>query len=244
MAIPRFFCPIPLGPNQTLELPQELAHHALRVLRLKPESDILLFDGRGGQYPAKLVVERKQGYARIGAHQPTEVELPGEVTLVQGLPSGDKMDWIIEKAVELGASRLIPIVAQRSVLQLSGERATRRMVRWTHIAQSASEQCGRNRIMALSAPRSLQSYLADANLAGQLALLCHPEAAHTLAQAVAKSGDQIVLMVGPEGGWSDEEQAMAARKGVIPVKFGDRVLRTETAGLALIAAITALKHWV
>lgn len=245
MATPRFFSSVPLEPEQTIELPQELAHHALRVLRLKPDTDIVLFDGRGGHYPARLIAEGKKGYAQTGAHQATEAELPGEITLVQGLPSGDKMDWVIEKAVELGASRLVPIAAQRSVLQLGGERLTKRMRHWERIAQSASEQCGRNRIMLIDEPQSLSSYLASTDLAAQLTLLCHPEAGQTLeASLTGQAANRIALLVGPEGGWSDEEQAAAAHPPIQAVTFGSRVLRTETAGLALIAAITALKRWL
>ncbi|HWK60455.1 MAG TPA: 16S rRNA (uracil(1498)-N(3))-methyltransferase [Eoetvoesiella sp.] len=244
MAAPRFFCPVPLHADQLIELPQELAHHALRVLRLKPGSAIVLFDGLGGQYPAQLIAEGKKGYARTGAHQAVEAELPGEIRLVQGLPSGDKMDWVVEKAVELGAVRISPIAAQRSVLQLNAERLAKRLLHWRRIAQSASEQCGRNRIMAVDAPVSLREYLAQANHAEQLTLLCQPEAPQTLEAALSASQGPIALLVGPEGGWSDEEQAEAARQPILPVRFGNRVLRTETAGLALISAVSALKRWI
>lgn len=245
MAIPRFFCPVPLQPNQDIELPQELAHHALRVLRLESGTDIVLFDGSGGEYPARLRSEGKKGYAQTGAHQAAEAELPGEIILVQGLPSGDKMDWVVEKAVELGASRLVPIAARRSVLQLGGERLAKRMRHWERVAQSASEQCGRNRIMAIDEPRSLQAYLAGTELAAQLTLFCHPEAGQTLETVLAaQPASRIALLVGPEGGWSDEEQAAAAASPAQAVTFGSRVLRTETAGLALIAAIAALRRWL
>lgn len=245
MATPRFFSSVPLEPNQTIELPQELAHHALRVLRLKPDTDIVLFDGRGGQYCARLTAEGKKGYAQTGEHQTTEAELPGEIILAQGLPSGDKMDWVIEKAVELGATRIVPIAAQRSVLQLSGERLAKRMRHWERIAQSASEQCGRNRIMHIDEPRPLSAYLAGTELAAQLTLLCHPGAGQSLEAALAQhTASRIALLVGPEGGWSEEEQAAAIRPPIQAVRFGSRVLRTETAGLALMAAIAALKGWL
>lgn len=243
MSIPRFFCPFALAPGQTFELPDELAHYALRVLRLKPGSELVLFDGRGGQYPARLEVEGKKALATLGDHQDVEAELPGAITLVQGLPAGDKMDWIIEKAVELGAARVVPIAAQRSVLQLRGERLSRRRQHWARVAQSASEQCGRNRIMAVEAPQSLADYLAGAGLAGQALLLCHPEADQSLDAALAGDERAVCLLVGPEGGWSEPELDAAFRHAATPVRFGRRVLRTETAGLALIAAVTALKGW-
>ncbi len=243
MATPRFYCSSPLAAHQTLELPPELAHHAIRVLRLKTGTAIVLFDGLGGQYPATLLIEGKKGLASVGEHQSVEVELPGEITLIQGIPSGDKMDWIIEKAVELGAARIIPIAAQRSVLQLSGERLSKRQCHWERIALSASEQCGRNRIMAVDPVLSLPQFFSQFDLAQQKTLFCHPEAQQNMTQALALNDKKISLLVGPEGGWSVEEQALVTRQGITPVKFGERVLRTETAGLALIAATSALLHW-
>lgn len=243
MAIPRFFCAAALASNTTVKLAPELAHHAIRVLRLKPDSDIALFNGLGGQYPATLHIEGKNGYASLGEHEPIEAELDGDITLVQGIPAGDKMDWIIEKAVELGARRLVPITAQRSVLQLSGERLHKRMQHWKRIAQSASEQCGRNRIMEIAEPAALRDYLAGRREDADDILFCHPASPHTLAQALSSRRDRVTLLVGPEGGWSGDEQALVELHGLTAVSFGKRVLRTETAGLALIAAISALRGW-
>lgn len=243
MATPRFFCPIDLASNTTIELPTDLAHHAIRVLRLKSDSEIILFNGQGGQYPARLIIEGKNGMAAIGEHDAIETELEGDITLVQGIPSGDKMDWVIEKAVELGAKRLIPIAAQRSVLQLTGERLRKRMQHWRRIAQAASEQSGRNRIMDVQEPLQLRDYLAQNTVHAQTTLFCHPGSQKTLAQALAPEQNNLTLLVGPEGGWSQEEQAVVEQHGLTPIRFGKRVLRTETAGLALIAAISALRGW-
>lgn len=243
MAIPRFYCPTLLAPHTTVELPDTLAHHAIRVLRLKPDSEIILFDGKGGQYSAKLIIEGKKGHAELGAHDPIEAELDGRITLVQGIPSGDKMDWIIEKAVELGAVRIVPIAARRSVLQLTGERLRKRLEHWRRIAQAASEQSGRNRIMDIADPLSLERYLADGAIDAASTLFCHPGSSRSLAQALQAEQAELTLLVGPEGGWSEEEQDMVARHKLTGVSFGKRVLRTETAGLALIAAATALRGW-
>ncbi|HUH60219.1 MAG TPA: 16S rRNA (uracil(1498)-N(3))-methyltransferase [Candidimonas sp.] len=243
MATPRFFCCAPLAARTTIELPADLAHHAIRVLRLKPDTAITLFDGRGGEYPARLLVDGKKAYAEIGDHAAIEAELPGNITLVQGMAGGDKMDWIIEKAAELGAIRLVPVAARKSVLQLSGDRLAKRLVHWRRIAQAASEQCGRNRIMLVAEPMPLQACVAQISGAGQAALFCDPAGRQTLAQALAQSPGDLTLLVGPEGGWSTEEQALVKENGLTPVRFGRRVLRTETAGLALIAAVTALRGW-
>lgn len=257
MSAPRFFCDTPLAAGARIALPDALAHHALRVLRLKPGESVVLFNGQGGEYPAVLQVEGKAGYAQLADHRTREAELGGRLTLVQGLPSGDKMDWVVEKAVELGAARVSPIAAQRSVLQLSGARLDKRVAHWQRISQSASEQCGRNRLMTVDAPQSLAAWLAGpagtqtgpadaANPAPRhLRLLCHPDATDDLAGALrAAPGLQaLTLLVGPEGGWSDKELDEARQAGVQAVRFGPRVLRTETAGLALIAAASALLGW-
>lgn len=242
MSAPRFYCPAPLAPDTTIELPPALAHHALRVLRLKPDTDIVLFDGLGGQYPSTLLIDGKRAYARTGPMQPVDVELPGHITLAQGIPSGDKMDWVIEKAVELGAARLIPITAQRSVLQLGGDRLRKRMEHWRRVAQSASEQCGRNRLMEVSEPLGLAACLAECD-ANTQTLFCHPEAALSLPAALDRQAGRLRLLVGPEGGWSPQEQTLVEQAGLTPVRFGNRVLRTETAGLALISAVSALRNW-
>lgn len=244
MAIPRFYCPAALSALVRMELPQSIAHHAVRVLRLTPDSDIILFDGRGGEYPATLSIDGKKGYAQIGTHRTVEAELVGDITLVQGIAASDKMDWIVEKAVELGAKRLIPVTARRSVLQLSGERLAKRQRHWNSIAQSASEQCGRNRIMQIDAPASLAHWLDKLDGHEQKILFCHPGAGRTLAQALQNHTGPLVLLVGPEGGWSDDEQALVKRHSLTAVRFGDRVLRTETAGPALIAAASALLDWL
>ena len=244
MSFPRFYCAEPLAPETTLPLPEALAHYAVRVLRLKDRSSIVLFDGRGGEYPAVLEVQGKRAQAHTGAHDPREAELAGEITLVQGLPSGDKMDWIVEKAVELGVHRIVPIAADRSVLQLTGERREKRLAHWRRVVESAAEQCGRNRLLSIDAPMTLEKWLATP-VAG-LRLMCHPAAQADLAQALVPTPTRVTLIVGPEGGWSDAELAHAgiAANQVRSVRWGQRVMRTETAGLALTAATTTLLQWI
>jgi 16S rRNA (uracil1498-N3)-methyltransferase len=217
------------------------------VLRLPAGSQIVLFDGSGGQYSAVLDFDGKIAVAALSDHQPIEAELAGQITLLQGLPSGDKMDWVIEKAVELGVTRIIPIAAQRSVLQLSGLRLEKRMLHWSKIIESASEQCGRNRLLQIEPPTHLEKALAVHQTANRL--LCDPEGAEpfhswlTRSQANLSVTRSITLIVGPEGGWSQSELDCARRLGVQSVKFGIRILRTETAALAMVAAATAVMGW-
>ncbi|WP_345797107.1 16S rRNA (uracil(1498)-N(3))-methyltransferase [Castellaniella sp. MT123] len=236
----RFFCPTPLQANSRIELPEALAHHALRVLRLPADTAITLFDGRGGQYSAVLRIAGRTALADLGTREDIECELRGTLVLVQGIASGDKMDWVVEKAVELGVSELHPVAAERSVLRLSGPRLDKRLAHWRAIVQAAAEQCGRNRLMRIHEPVPLDACLT--RLTGPT-LFCHPDGDHSFAQALRTIQDRLTLLVGPEGGWSPDELALAGRQGLGAVRFGSRVLRTETAGLAMTAAATALLDW-
>lgn len=243
MAAPRFHLDQPISVGALLPLPTDIAHHAVRVLRLGPDTPVTLFNGRGGSYQATLQIQGKQAAALVSAFDPGEVELAGELTLVQGIAAGDKMDWIIEKAVELGATAIIPIAAQRSVLKLSGERLHKRVEHWRRITRAACEQCGRNRLPHVAPPCSLADWLKTPGDEA-LRLLCHPDAATALQPTLAAAAPRhLQLLVGPEGGWTDEELELARRHGVSAVRHGPRILRTETAGLALIAAATALLGW-
>jgi len=255
MSKPRFYFPAPLQPHQNFELPESVAHHALRVLRLKNGAEIVLFDGQGGEYAAQLECAGKHATATTAAHNPREAELAGQINLIQALATADKMDWIVEKAVELGASRIVPVAAQRSVLHLRGDRLEKRLQHWRRVAQSASEQCGRNRLMVVERPCTVEQFLEQLEPKPvNLTLLCHPGYGIALDQAIRNFVDEIAsadssdvpvlnLMIGPEGGWSESELALARQRGVNAIQFGLRTLRTETAGLALIAASTALLGW-
>jgi 16S rRNA (uracil1498-N3)-methyltransferase len=240
MPAPRFFCAIPLQANTTIELPAAASHHALRALRLADGDPVILFDGRGGQYPATLSGSGTALLARIGPHEATDCELRGHVCLIQGIAAGDKMDWVIEKAVELGVSEVHPVAADRSVLKLAGPRLDKRLEHWRAIVRAASEQCGRNRLMVVHAPVTLAASLAA--LSGP-ALFCHPDGALPLAPALQRVQDKVTFVIGPEGGWSEGELAQARRQSLQAVQFGPRVLRTETAGLAIVAAAVALLDW-
>lgn len=247
MSLPRFFIDLPLAPDTALLLPGDIAHHAVRVLRLRDGDDLVVFNGLGGQYAARLAVDGKSATAHLGPFDAREAELPGRVTLAQAIPSGDKMDWVIEKAVEVGVSAIQPIAATRCVLKLSGERLEKRLAHWRRIVVAACEQCGRNRVPAVRAPLTTEQFLAAAPAStAPLRLMCDPDARVRLTERVQQAdlAAGIELLVGPEGGWSPEELALAARYRVEAVQFGERVLRTETAGIALVSALSAKLGWI
>ena len=245
MATPRFYCPIPLPLNETIALPDNVAHHASRALRLREGDEIVLFDGKHGQYHAELLFTNGKAMAAIKHYNAQEHELRGKITLVQGLPSGDKMDWIIEKASELGVQHFIPVQAERSVLNLTGNRLEKRQDHWEKVAISAGEQCGRNRILQIEPLQTLARFVADHPQLDNK-LLCHPEGGTDLAAYLKAQPDikEICLIVGPEGGWSDRELDLLKKNGARQITYGSRILRTETAGIALTAACSALMDWV
>ncbi len=249
--LPRFYCPVPLSANTCVALPEAAAHHASRSLRLREGDTIVLFNGNGAQFPGILRFEQGRAMAELGDAQYTRTELPGSIGLVQGLPAGDKMDWIIEKAAELGVSDIFPVSAERSIVQLSGNRLEKRHIHWQRIAESASEQSGRNCILRVHSLQSLRSYLQQPG--NPRGFLCHPEGGTSFLQALSQSSQMpsqsdtapaMRLLIGPEGGWSQQELDLAQAAGVEKVTFGERILRTETAGIAMTAAAVATLGWV
>lgn len=237
--MPRFYCPQPLAAGATIALPATLAHHAW-VLRLQVGATLTLFNGEGGQYAAELIsLDKKGASALLHQFDARECELPWHVTLAQALPEAAKMDWIIEKAVELGVAAVQPLAAQRSVVKLSAERAEKRHAHWQAVIVAAAEQCGRNRIARLAPLAPLAGWLGEPAAAPRL--LLSPRATQSLADWAGAGGPRaLTLMVGPEGGFSDEEENAALRAGAVAVSLGTRVLRTETAALAALAALNAL----
>jgi len=237
--IPRFFCPFPLHPGATVELAAEAAHHALKVLRVGAGDMAVLFDGRGGQWRATLNPAGKTLRATLNEFDDTGCEPPLVLTLVQALPAADKMDLVVQKAVELGVSRIQPVTAKRSVIRLSGERAERRVEHWRNIAIAACEQSGRNRVPAVAAILDLPQYLGVATQENGLRFVCAPGAAGSLRDLTAPELP-VSLLVGPEGGFEEGELLAVRAAGFHPIGLGPRVLRTETAGLGAVAAMMAL----
>ncbi|MDD3352519.1 16S rRNA (uracil(1498)-N(3))-methyltransferase [Zoogloea sp.] len=234
---PRFFCPDGILPGSDMPLPGPVAHHAERVLRLRVGDAVVLFDGQGGECAATLLALGKQPLARLGPRLAVERESPLAITLVQALASGDKMDWIVQKAVELGAVAVQPVAAERSVLKLVGDRADKRVAHWQQVAISACEQSGRNRVPVIHGILPLARYLARTT--GERRLLLAPGAAGALAGKAAPTG-ALSILIGPEGGWAPAELALAEQAGCEPLCLGPRIFRTETAGLAALAALQVL----
>lgn len=249
----RVYSPRPIGAaGSELELDAAAAQHVTRVLRLRAGAMLTLFDGRGGEWTvqiARLVSGRCS--VRIDAHRPIERESPLHLTLLQALARGEKMDWVLQKATELGVARILPVATERSVVQLDEERAGRRVEHWQAVVAAACEQCGRNRLPEVLAPRSLEAAcrLAAATPATTRLVLA-PGSPETLASVAVNSATpgepklpstrDIALLIGPEGGLSEVELGYASAAGFAPVSLGPRVLRTETAAIAALALLQGL----
>ena len=236
MSPPRFFVDAPLAVAASVPLATEVAHHAVRVLRLRNGASIVVFNSRGGEYRASLRIKGAAALADIEAFDPIERESPLKLTLLQALVAADKLDWIVEKAVELGVDRVLVVPMQRSVVRLDAARATRRARHWGDVARAACCQCGRNRVPAVEFCTSFDDALA-AVPADQQRLMLLPAADDRLRCTAV--GNRVALMIGPEGGFAEDEVLQARQAGFIAVRLGPRVLRTETAGLAALAALQA-----
>lgn len=235
--LPRFFCAVPLRVDTEIELPRELAHHAGQVLRLHEGDEVVLFNGEGGEFRGSLQGSGRELRVSLREYAAADRLAPLDVTLVQALAVADKMDWIVQKAAELGARRVQPVSAERCVLKLAGDREAKRVAHWQQVAVSAAEQCGCNRPLEVAPPDTLARYLGrDQNVRRWI---LHPEEGAPLSRMSPPTGP-VALLVGPEGGWSAGELEAARRAGCEPVAMGPRVLRTETAGLAAMAAMLAL----
>ncbi len=245
--IPRFHCPTSAGtlaPGAHLELPENIARHAVKVLRMRQGDPLILCDGQGGEWQAELEKVGAGGTAPMArvallSFDERSCESPLNITLVQALPSGDKMDWIVEKGVELGVTAIQPVAAQRSVIRLSAERMERRVSHWNHIAAAACEQSGRNSVPTVAPILDLPQYLALAKAQNALRLMLAPQA-ETALHVLTKPLDPIIIMIGPEGGWESSEVQAAHVAGFQTIRLGPRVLRTETAGAAVLAAMQSI----
>lgn len=236
--MPRFYCALALDIGTRLSLPENVVHH-LHVLRALPGHRITLFNGLGGEFIATLTaLEKRQALADITERVERDAELPYRITLAQALPEGSKMDWIVEKSVELGASVIQPLAAQRSVVKLTAERAAKRLQHWQGIVIAASEQSGRSRLAELKEIADLASW--GVQTASEPRLLLTPRAELSLASwAAVHPAQDVTVIVGPEGGFNDSEEGLLKSQKAVAVSMGPRILRTETAGLAALAILNA-----
>ena len=247
--MPRFYCPVALTTGAELDLPPGAARH-VQVLRLQPGDAITLFhggqdaDAPGGEFEATVLrMGRSDVRVQVGAHHAIEREAPRAVHLLAGITANDRMDWLVEKAAELGVASITPLLAERSVLKLKGERADKKIAHWQAVAVAACEQCGRNRVPVVHPAVDLAGWLRGqpaaapgTPAAGRLLLSLRP-GTPPLHTAAGASGP-VVFLSGPEGGLSSAEEALALHEGFAPVTLGPRVLRAETAPLAALAALT------
>ena len=238
--MPRFHCPVPLTPGEEIALPPGAARH-VQVLRMQPGEAITLFhgglDGPGGEFEATVTrMGRSEVLARIGTHHAVEREAARAVHLLAGITANERMDWLVEKATELGVASITPLLAERSVLKLKGERADKKLAHWQAVAVAACEQCGRNRVPTLHPAQTLADWLQAPPQDGQRLLLSLRPGTQPL-HAAAPGHTGLVFLSGPEGGLSGTEEDLALAHGFAPVTLGPRVLRAETAPLAALAAL-------
>jgi len=237
---PRFYMDAPLRAGSTVTLPEEAAHHAVHVLRLETGEAVALFNGRGGEYAARVASMQKLRISLdVLQHRAVERESPLQTTLLQGVSSSDKMDFTVRKAVELGVSAIHPLLATRSVARPKGDRADNRRAHWQKVAVSACEQCGRNRVPEVHPLVAVAAGLKTLP-EGSSRILLSPRSDLPLSKAV-EGRSAFVIAAGPEAGFAAEEEAAFAQAGFTPVKLGPRILRTETAALAALAALSALR---
>jgi 16S rRNA (uracil1498-N3)-methyltransferase len=234
--MPRFYCPMPLAAGASLELPPGAARH-VQVLRLQPGAGVILFNGEGGEFEA-LVEQMGRSDVRVQVlrHVAVEREAIRQVHLALGMPANERMDWLVEKASELGAASIQPLLAERSVLKLTGERAEKKRAHWQAIATAACEQCGRNRVPPVHEALPFDAWLAQERSGLRWTLTLASEAA-PLSATDADAGGVVTVLSGPEGGLTAGEEARALAAGFSPRTLGPRVLRAETAPLAALSRL-------
>ncbi|HFC6407170.1 TPA: 16S rRNA (uracil(1498)-N(3))-methyltransferase [Neisseria meningitidis] len=236
--MPRFHLPENLSVGQTVALPDNIVRH-LNVLRVRPNENITLFDGKGKAHAARLtILEKRRAEAEILREETADTESPLNITLIQSISSGDRMDFTLQKSVELGITAIQPVISERCIVRLDGERAAKRLARWQEIVISACEQSGRNTVPPVLPIIGYREAL-DKMPSESTKLIMSINRARKLGDIRQPSG-AIVFMVGPEGGWTEQEEQQAFEAGFQAVTLGKRILRTETAPLAALAAMQTL----
>lgn len=239
MRVIRCFVDAALAPGARVVLPESAAGHLVRVLRLHEGDDCVLFNGDGNDHAARIsVAGKREVVVEILSTQAVTNESPLAITLVQGIARGEKMDLILQKATELGVTRFMPVLAERTEVKLDAERSAKRMAHWASVIESACEQSGRARVPALNVPAALAA-AAGVLPDEAMKLILDPQGEHSLQSLAAPTSASVAIAIGPEGGWSPRDRETLRAAGFTGLRLGPRVLRTETAGLAAIAALQA-----
>lgn len=240
MRVPRIHVDHDLRPGREVRLPDQAGEHVARVLRLERGAPLILFNGNGYEFDGALASLAKHAVtAEIGQKRNVDRESLLPLTLAQAIARGEKMDWILQKATELGVARIVPVVTDRTEVKLDAERAERRMVHWRGVLAGACEQCGRNRLPDLEPPQAMDRWLATLGDGPALRLALLPEGDVTLRQ-FPQMENGAILAVGPEGGFTPNDVALLTQAGFHGLRLGPRILRTETAGIAALAALQAI----
>jgi len=238
--MPRFYCKQPLPPSGSFELPPDAAHHAARVLRLREGDAVEIFDGKDNECRGKIAeISGKRVVVGELAATNTNRESTLQVVLAQALSSSEKMDWVIQKATELGVTEFQPLDTERSVARLSAERIEKRLEHWQQVAISACEQCGRNLLPQIHAPLDIMVWLQQMQKTSDAKFILLPDGAASLHTQAEPQG-KVLLLIGAEGGFTTAESESALRCGFVAIRMGARVLRTETAAIAGLAALQTL----
>lgn len=240
MRIPRLHLDANLLPGTQIKLSAQVATHAARVLRLQPGDTVILFNGDGSEYPARLVAAgTREASAHIESRVAGKAESPLRITLAQALARGEKMDWIVQKAVELGVAAIVPLTTERSEVKLDDQRAAKRLEHWRAIVIAACEQSGRSVVPSITAPQPLETWCANLAPDEAARMVLHP-GADIRPRSLHPTPRAVNLAIGPEGGFGERDLAALHTAGFRQLSLGPRILRTETAGLAATAALQAL----
>ena len=236
----RLFSPVPLGPDSRFKLDSSQSRYLTRALRLRPGDSLIMFDGAGGEYNARIVLIEKSGVdVETIDYQDNASESATNMWLVQGISKGDRMDTVVQKATELGVQRISPVFSDYSMVKLDNKKAAKRRDHWQKIAQSACEQCGRCIVPRIDDVTSLNNWLEENRNESANRLIFLPGASTPLS-SISRSESEIVLLIGPEGGLSETEEERAIGAGFRAVALGPRILRTETAAIAAISSVQTL----
>ncbi|KUJ83755.1 16S rRNA (uracil(1498)-N(3))-methyltransferase [Microbulbifer flavimaris] len=238
MRVPRVYSHEPLAGRSEVELDESASRHLVKVLRLQAGRPLVIFDGRGGEYSGELAATGKRATVRLGDFSGEDRESPLALTLAIGISRGDRFDWVIQKATELGVARVLPLFTERCEVKLTGERLQKKLGHWRQIAISACEQCARNRVPEIAGPQKFAQFLQGDGEAG-LKLVLHHRTDASLRELEREQGrpQSAQLLVGPEGGLSAQEIEAALANGYAALRLGPRVLRTETAPVAALSVL-------